>query len=150
MALIDVWGAPLPDAVSDGVIIMTLEDLCAAHDAGTVPQKPAAVRLAPGVSADTVAPHLASLSVICIEFPKFRDGRGFTLARDLRQQYCFAGDLRAIGHLIPDQLAALRSCGFSTVLTSDEHPPEQWVRRAEGESPPPTQFLHRLMTRSIR
>jgi uncharacterized protein (DUF934 family) len=64
-----------------------------------------------------------------------RDGRGFTLARMLRTRYRFERDIRAVGHLLPDQLDALRLCGFSSVRSADEHPPEQWAP-ASGEGAP--------------
>lgn len=69
--------------------------------------------------------HLASL--VLIDFPKFRDGRGFTLARNLREQAYFQKDIRARGHLIPDQFPALVKCGFTSFVLPTEHPREQWL-----------------------
>lgn len=86
---------------------------------------------------DLVAPLLRYLALVCIDFPKFRDGRGFTLAHRLRWSYGFAGDIRAVGHILPDQFQSLISCGFSTVLTPLAHPPERWrpslPKTPEGE-----------------
>ena len=45
------------------------------------------------------------LSVIVLEFPKFRDGRGFSWARMLRTRLGFTGEIRATGHFLYDQLA---------------------------------------------
>jgi len=53
--------------------------------------------------------------VIAIEFPKFSDGRGFTQARLLREQFRFEGELRALGHAIPDQAIHFLRAGFDTV-----------------------------------
>lgn len=50
--------------------------------------------------------------VIAINFPSFTDGRGFTAGRLLRERYGFNGQLRAIGHVIRDQLFYLKRCGF--------------------------------------
>jgi len=50
-----------------------------------------------------------------IWFDKFSDGRGFTLARHLRENAHYADILLADGHLIPDQADYLRRCGFSHV-----------------------------------
>lgn len=50
--------------------------------------------------------------VIAINFPSFTDGRGFTAGRLLRERYGYNGQLRAIGHVIRDQLFYLKRCGF--------------------------------------
>lgn len=94
-------------------------------------------------------PFLDRLDLIAVEFPKFRDGRGFTLARTLRERHVFKGDIRAIGHILPDQFRALILCGFSTVVTPDDHPPEQWSRTLRSLSSPDssTPLLNRLIGR---
>lgn len=51
---------------------------------------------------------------VAVRFEKFSDGRGFTLARHLRESG-FAGPLVACGSLIPDQADFLRRCGFTHV-----------------------------------
>ncbi|MCR6628611.1 MAG: DUF934 domain-containing protein [Magnetospirillum sp.] len=55
------------------------------------------------------------LDLVVIDFPRFRDGRGFTLARTLRERYGFTGEIRAQGNLLPDQLSLLQRCGFSSI-----------------------------------
>jgi uncharacterized protein (DUF934 family) len=61
---------------------------------------------------------LPTLHLIAIAFPKSADGRGFTLAQRLRR-LGFRGELRAVGHVIPDQYALALSCGFDTVEISE-------------------------------
>jgi len=56
---------------------------------------------------------LLELPLIAIKFPKFVDGRGFSLARLLRERYQYTGELRAIGEFIRDQLYLLKRCGFN-------------------------------------
>jgi len=70
--------------------------------------------IAPG---DDVRSHadLGNLSVVAIAFPKFRDGRGYSSARILREAG-FAGDIRAVGDVTLDQLVFLKRSGFSSVL----------------------------------
>ncbi len=68
---------------------------------------------------EVVAEYLASWPCIGIHFPTFMDGRGFSLARLIREQHNYQGDLRAFGHIIPDQLFFLTRCGFSTFLLND-------------------------------
>ncbi len=55
---------------------------------------------------------------ITIVFPAFTDGRGFSLARRLRQRG-FDGALIASGELLPDQWTYLKRSGF-TLLESQE------------------------------
>jgi uncharacterized protein (DUF934 family) len=55
---------------------------------------------------------LNSLPLIAIHFPRFVDGRGFSLATLLRTRYGYKNELRAIGDVLRDQLYFLRRCGF--------------------------------------
>ncbi len=85
------------------------------------------------LAAETLHPFLAGLPIIRIPFARFDDGRGFTLARDLRLSG-YAGRLRAQGHLLADQYAMLRRCGFDEVEIDQSlarrHPLEDWKFRA--------------------
>ena len=72
-----------------------------------------------GTRPEDLAPFLDRVSLVVIEFPKVRDGRGFSIARSLRERYGFAGELRAVGHILPDQHAFLMRCGFSSVVVPD-------------------------------
>ncbi|MDG1164026.1 MAG: DUF934 domain-containing protein, partial [Porticoccaceae bacterium] len=62
---------------------------------------------------EAVAELLLVSPVIAIKFPKFADGRGFSVARLLRERYTYKGEIRAIGEIIRDQLYLLRRCGFN-------------------------------------
>ncbi len=63
--------------------------------------------------------------LIAVHFPAFTDGRGYSTARLLRQRYGFAGELRAIGDVLRDQLHELARCGFdSFALRQDQDPAE--------------------------
>lgn len=73
------------------------------------------------------------LALIAIPFPKFSDGRGFSIARSLRAQG-YRGTLRATGALIPDQFAFALHVGFDEVELSD----------AQAERQPIEQWLHAL------
>ncbi len=57
--------------------------------------------------------------IIAIHFPAFTDGRGYSLARLLRQRYHFTGELRAIGDIHRDQLYYLSRCGFDSFALAD-------------------------------
>lgn len=79
--------------------------------------------------------HL-SADVIRVDFPSAADGRGFTIARQLRLKG-FAGRLRARGHVIADQYAMARRSGFDEVEIFDElaarQPEDQWLFRASWQ-----------------
>jgi len=61
-----------------------------------------------------LAPHLERFALIAIEFPMFKDGRGYSQARLLREKYAYHGELRAIGDVLRDQLFYMRRCGFDS------------------------------------
>jgi len=51
--------------------------------------------------------------VVAVSFKKNVDGRGFSMARLLRERYGYQGEIRAIGEIIRDQLYLLQRCGFN-------------------------------------
>jgi len=67
--------------------------------------------------------------VIAIAFPKFTDGRGYSIARLLRERLGYAGELRATGDVLADQIPLLWRCGFDALVV--EHEPTRAVL-AEG------------------
>lgn len=80
-----------------------------------------------------VLQRLDGVEMIRVHFPSFADGRGFTIARQLRLSG-YSGRLRAFGHVIADQYAMARRCGFDEVEISDElaarQPEDQYLARA--------------------
>lgn len=56
--------------------------------------------------------ELHRFAVIAINFPLFSDGRGYSLAYQLRAQFGYRGQLRAIGDVLRDQLFYLQRVGF--------------------------------------
>ena len=68
------------------------------------------VRLEPGD--DPAAVALEGVMRVEINFPKFADGRGFSIARLLRGRYGYKGELRAVGHITRDHLYFMERVGF--------------------------------------
>ena len=68
---------------------------------------------------------------IAIMFPSFTDGRGFSLARLLRERHGFTGEIRAVGHLIPDHGQFLLRSGFDTAEIADPDEVETWKASLE-------------------
>jgi uncharacterized protein (DUF934 family) len=70
-----------------------------------------------------IAEDLPLFGVVAVNFPKFTDGRGYSLARLLRDRYGYRGELRAIGDVQRDQLFYLARCGFNAfALRAGEDP----------------------------
>ena len=72
-----------------------------------------AVWLAPGEEPKDLEDDLASLPLVAIHFPAFKDGRGYSYARELRTRYNFEGEVRATGDVLRDQLFYMTRCGFN-------------------------------------
>ena len=60
---------------------------------------------------------VAKLPVIAVDFPKFADGRGYSIAYNLRARLGFTGELRAIGDVLRDQLFYMHRVGFNAFAT---------------------------------
>ncbi|MGH1465646.1 MAG: DUF934 domain-containing protein [Cognatishimia sp.] len=93
------------------------------------------------LASDANPTHLANLlsgvDMIRIDFPNSHDGRGFTIARQLRLMG-FAGRLRAKGQVLADQYAMARRSGFDEVEIPDDlaarQPEDQWLARADWQA----------------
>lgn len=60
-------------------------------------------------------------SVIAVDFPKFSDGRGYSIAYNLRARLGYAGELRAIGDVLRDQLFYMQRVGFDAFAPRANH-----------------------------
>ncbi|QBY02690.1 DUF934 domain-containing protein [Rhodophyticola sp. CCM32] len=91
------------------------------------------LEMTPADDAAALSGHLDRVEIIRIGFPGFADGRGFTLARQLRA-LGYKGRLRAFGHVLADQYAMARRAGFDEVEISADlaarQPEDQWQARA--------------------
>lgn len=78
-----------------------------------------AVRLPNDVDLEEIKLRLPKIKTIIVEFPNFADGRGFSIARQLRRKYGYTALLIAEGPLIPDQYAFALQCGFDAVKVDE-------------------------------
>ena len=85
--------APLPD----GAVLVSLSRFQAQRDALIVRNAPIGVRLKSDQSPEQLGEDVHRLSLVALEFPKFRDGRAFSWARLLRTRLDFKGQVRAVG-----------------------------------------------------
>lgn len=85
------------------------------HLAGRAGAGTLGVWLTGGTDLAGLAENLAALPLIAVDFPEFTDGRGYSIATQLRTRYGYAGELRAIGDVLRDQFLFMIRCGFSTL-----------------------------------
>lgn len=77
------------------------------------------ILLAPSDDPAAIAGVLGRLELVAVEFPKFTDGRGYSIARSLRERHGWRGELRAVGEVLRDQLFYLSRCGFDSFALAD-------------------------------
>ncbi|CAG0978170.1 hypothetical protein BURK2_01685 [Burkholderiales bacterium] len=82
----------------------------------------------------TLAPDLRYWSLVAIEFLRHADGRGFSLARLLRERYDYCGELRAVGDVLQDQLFYLSRCGFNAFALRADRDIEDALRSLDDFS----------------
>jgi uncharacterized protein (DUF934 family) len=70
--------------------------------------------------AHTAKDDLDKFAVIAVDFPKFSDGRGYSIAFNLRKRLGYTGELRAIGDVLRDQLFQMHRCGFDAYATRQD------------------------------
>jgi len=58
------------------------------------------------------ADRVAGLRVVAVNFPKYGDGRGYSIGRLLRERHGYKGELRAVGEVARDHLQLMAECGF--------------------------------------
>jgi uncharacterized protein (DUF934 family) len=62
---------------------------------------------------------LSGVARIDLQFPKFTDGRAYSQAFLLRRRLRFAGELRATGDVLIDQLVQMQRTGFDVAVLKD-------------------------------
>ncbi|HEY0838415.1 MAG TPA: DUF934 domain-containing protein [Azospirillum sp.] len=156
----DIWthvadDAPVP---ANGAVTVSLARWAKERDALAGRAAPLGVRLGSADHADSLAADLARFTLVVIDFPKFRDGRGFTTARTLREHHGFTGEIRAVGHLLPDQYQMLRRCGVDSVAVPEGTDLAVWAaahahytvayQAAIGDDAGPLSLLRRRFART--
>jgi uncharacterized protein (DUF934 family) len=126
-------GNPTPAATEDyGGDWLRFRDDAAADepavslDAFLYQTNASSVRIEAGEDVTQLLPHLDRVRLVEVDFPKFRDGRGFSTARILREAG-FTGEIKATGDVLVDLLFFMRRCGF------DSFAPDKPIDRADAE-----------------
>ncbi len=87
----------------------------AALTARAASHKDVGVWLSPNDDLAEVAKSFSLWPLVAIDFPKFTDGRGYSIAWRLRNHYQYQGELRAIGNVLVDQLFFMLRVGFDSL-----------------------------------
>jgi uncharacterized protein (DUF934 family) len=104
---------------ADGYVILTVEHWRRLAPLKRPTNMAFGLLLEPSQPAEAIAADLPFLSLIAIQFPKFTDGRGYSIAQQIRSRYAFKGELRATGDVLFDQLQFMARCGFDAFEISD-------------------------------
>lgn len=80
---------------------------------------------------DPLEVSLDGVARIELHFPKFTDGRAYSQAYLLRRRRGFAGDIRATGDVLIDQLVRMQRTGFTSAVLKDGKDPQDAVRQFE-------------------
>lgn len=103
---------------SEGAVTLPLARFLA--EAGAIVRRnaPTGVRLEPDDDPEALVPYLQQIQLIEVNFPKYTDGRGYSHAQLLRRRHGYAGELRAVGHVLRDQIFYMNRSGFDAFETA--------------------------------
>ncbi|MFN7055441.1 DUF934 domain-containing protein [Hyphomonas sp.] len=107
-------GAVIPAAGSYTVSLGRFLAIATGQERGRTAE---GVRLGPADEPAQLLPYLYGLSLIEIDFPRYTDGRGYSQAQLLRRRYGYTGELRAVGHVLRDQIFYMNRSGFDAYET---------------------------------
>ncbi len=99
------------ETIPDGAVIVSLKRWQTERETLMARNAPLGVRLTSDQSPEALGPDVHHFAVVELEFPKFRDGRGYSWARQLRQRLGYKGEIRAVGEVLRDQWLFMSRCG---------------------------------------
>ncbi|MGD0643198.1 MAG: DUF934 domain-containing protein, partial [Roseiarcus sp.] len=120
-----------------GAIIVTFARWSAEREALGARADPVGVFIAAGAEARAQLPEAAGRPLVALSFSKFADGRAFSYGELLRERFGFAGELRATGDVLLDEIPLMQRCGFTSFEVTDEP-----TLRALREGRLPARTLH--------
>jgi uncharacterized protein (DUF934 family) len=103
------------ETLPEGPVIVSLKRFLGEKDGLAARGTPVGVLLQPADKIELLGEDLPNLPLLALAFPKFGDGRAFSLARIARERYGFKGELRAIGDILFDRVAYMFRCGFDAL-----------------------------------
>lgn len=134
------------EPVPQGDVIISLARFQAEGDRLLSQDRSVGVLVASSEQVEALAYDLPRLAVVALSFPGYRDGRGYTSARLLRERLGFKGQVRAVGEVLREQAEYMVRCGMDAFVPADGSTPEQWAaavkrhrhvyQRAADDRPP--------------
>jgi uncharacterized protein (DUF934 family) len=112
---------------SSGGVILPLARFKAEGQALIDEGRSVGVLIAPDEAVEDIVDDLPHLALVAVAFPKYRDGRGYSSARLLRDRYGYDGEIRAVGDVLREQAAHMVRCGFDAFEPADGSTPQQWL-----------------------
>jgi uncharacterized protein (DUF934 family) len=113
-------------ALPDGAVLVSLARFQKDRDTLLARNTPIGVTLASSDNPQVLGDDVNRLSLVALEFPKFRDGRAFSWARILRTRMGFTGEIRAVGDFLYDQISYQHRTGFDAWAVPDSFTLEQF------------------------
>jgi uncharacterized protein (DUF934 family) len=116
----DIWAYVEDDATlsEGGCFTVSLKRWLDEADRLMLRNEAVGVRLSPEDDPNALQPYLQKLALIEVSFPKYTDGRGYSQAQLLRRRLGYTGELRAVGHVLTDQILYMNRSGFDAYSTS--------------------------------
>jgi uncharacterized protein (DUF934 family) len=115
----------LPEAPVQGDVIVPLGLWLACREDFLAYPGRLGVRLEANEDPEAIAGDLHRFALVAVNFPKFADGRAYSIARLLRERYGYKGELRAIGDVLHDHLHFMKQCGFDAFLLREDQDPRE-------------------------
>ncbi len=123
---------PVP---SDRPALVSLARWRTERDALSARNTPIGIVLAPDAEWSDIKGDLPRFPVVAVAFPKMMDGRGFSIARLLRDRDLYAGEIRAVGEFTIDQMPLMRRVGIDAFDVTSEHVQSALLRGVWPEVP---------------
>ncbi len=120
--------------VFDGAVIVSLEQWQAHQDDLRAHDAPLGIVLRSDEKPALIADDLDAFAVIALDFPTFRDGRAYSHARLLRDRFGYAGELRAVGDVLLEQLHYMQRVGFNSFSVVSDDALRDWQIAAQDIS----------------
>ena len=141
--------APAPEGAA---VVVSFNRLKNEHNVLFASATAVGVEITGDVELEDVVPYLPRLGIVLVRFTAMRDGRPFTIGRLLRERYRYAGEIRAIGGFVPDQVLFLLRCGFNSFDVGPDFSVDSlkrsaaaytaWYQRAADRAPTVLDYRH--------
>jgi uncharacterized protein (DUF934 family) len=112
----DAWTLPDPsDPVpGDGSVAVGKARFLAERETLLARNGPLGIVLESGESLDGLEADIARFALVVLRIPRYTDGRNYSNATLLRERHGYAGEIRATGDVLRDQIPFMLRCGIDS------------------------------------